>query len=303
MTVVFFVVVAIMRVIQQVCNKKASDKVNNWLTFFHYGGYHQLFSALCALILLCIIGFEGFNLPTVLCAIVSAILFAVDLYAGIEAVKGTSLVVCNMFALGGLFVPCVLGIFLFNEPMSVGQWFGLVIFFVSIYFLSAKADEEEKLKKKLFTVRTLIMLVLCFLSNGLIMVVQKYFALLVPNRNEAMYSFLTFIISALILYVSMAVLALTQTKTSGKTLQKIEKLSGSLLICGGALAIALFAVNVIITTLASVVPSAILFTVSSALSIVITCIVGAVGFKEKLTVKNIIGLVLGFISIIIVNVC
>lgn len=55
------------------------------------------------------------------------------------------------------------------------------------------------------------------------------------------------------------------------------------------------------TTLAKSVSSVALFTVTSALSVIITCIVGAAMFKEKLTVKNIIGLLLGFASIVIVN--
>lgn len=246
---------------------------------------------------LCFVGFHGFNLSTVICAVISAFLFALELFAGIEAIKGTSLVVCNMFALGGLFVPCVLGIFLFDEPMSIGQWTGLFVFVLSIYFLSAKGNIEGKKAAKSFTLRTFLMLVLSFITNGLIMVVQKYFALLVPDRNEAMYSFLTFGINAVMLYACMMFTDLKSKKDdAGRRINQIKKLSKILLVCGAVLALALFMINILVTMLASKISSAILFTVSSALSIVITALVGTLVFKEKLTVKNYIGIVLGFLA-------
>ena len=70
-------------------------------------------------------------------------------------------------------------------------------------------------------------------------------------------------------------------------------------MCGAGLAVALFMVNLLVTMMASKIDSVVLFTVSSALSIVITALVGALIFKEKLTAKNYIGLILGFLSCVI----
>ncbi len=298
LVVLFFFIIGIMRVMQRVSAKKASNLVNDNTTFFHYGGYYQLAAGLLSLISLFIVGFYGFNVETFLCALAAAILFALDLFSGIQAVKGTTLVVCNMFATGGLFIPCILGIFLFDEPMGVWQWFGLAAFIVAIYFLSAKKEKSEKS----FSVKTLMMLLLSLLSNGLVMVVQKYFAILVPDGNVSLYSALTFGLNSLILYVGMGICILNKKKTSPSEVVKVEPLPNTLLICGALLAIALFVINILVTYMASTVPSVILFTVSSAISIMITCLVGMVVFKEKLTVKNAVGLVLGFISIVMVNV-
>ena len=305
MIVLYFIIIAIMRVLQKICSKKASEYVNDGITFFHYGGYYQMLSAVCALVFLCFVGFYGFNLSTIICAVISALLFALDLFAGIEAIKGTSLVVCNMFALGGLFVPCVAGIFLFDEPMSIWQWSGLIVFVLSIYFLSAKENKEEKKAARPFTLRTFFMLVLSFIVNGLVMLVQKYFALLVPDRNEATFSFLTFAINAVILYAGMLLIGLKKKKSQSdreERIIQIKKLPKPLLVCGAVLAVALFTINLLVTVMASEIESVVLFTVSSALSIVITALVGALIFKEKLTAKNYIGLVLGFFSCVMVSV-
>ncbi len=297
MVVLFFIIIGCMRVVQKVCSKKVSNQLNDGTDFFHYGGYYQLVAGLFSLITLAIAGFYGFNLATLLCALASAILFAVELFASIEAIKGATLVVCNMFSTGGLFIPCILGIFLFDEPMSLWQWLGLIVFVISIYFLSAKKEKRQKA----FSLKTLIMLITCLLTGGLVMVVQKYFAILVPDGNIALFSALTFGLNAFILYMGMLFCALKKKKTSGVGVLEIKPLSKSLLVCGGLLAVALFVINLLVTYMASSVPSVILFTVSSAISIIITCFVGVIMFKEKLTVKNIIGLALGFISIVIVN--
>lgn len=45
----------------------------------------------------------------------------------------------------------------------------------------------------------------------------------------------------------------------------------------------------------------ILFTISSALSIIITSVVGAVFFREKLTLRNICGIALGIGAVLIIN--
>ncbi len=296
-TVLFFVIVGVMRVVQTVCTKKSSDLLNEKTTFFHYGGYYQLVAGLLSVISLCIAGFYGFNWETFICAFAAALLFALDLFSGIEAIKGTTIVVCNMFSMGGLFIPCVLGIFLFDENMGWLQWLGLAVFILSIYFLSAKKEKREKA----FTVKTLVMLLLNLLANGLVMVVQKYFAMLVPNGNVALYSTLTFGLNALILYACMGICVLPKKGKEGRETSKIKSLGKVLLICGAALAVALFAINIIITYLASSVPSVILFTVSSAISIIIATLVGIFVFHEKLTVMNGIGLILGLASIVMVN--
>ncbi len=296
-TIFFFAMIGIMRVLQKICTKKVSNRINQSITFFHYGGYYQIVATGFSLITLCIAGFYGFNIPTLLCALTAAILFAVELFTSIEAVKGTTLVVCNMFSTGGLFIPCILGIFLFDEPMGLLQWLGLFVFILSIYFLSAKKEKSEKP----FTVKTFIMLLLNMIANGLVMVVQKYFALLVPNGNVALYSALTFGLNAFILYGCMGIFLLrAKKKDIGEG--GVKPLGKELLICGVLLALALFTINLIVTNLASTISSVVLFTVSSAITVIITCLVGALVFKEKLTVKNIFGLFLGFISIIMVNV-
>ena len=296
MEVLYFLLIAVMRFSQMYANKKTSNLVENSRTFFHYGGYYQFMSALFSLIMLCVVGFYGFDLITVICSFVSAILFAVELFANIEALKGTKLVICNVFSTGGLLVPCLLGIFLFSEPMGVWQWVGVVIFILSTTLLVS-----DKEKGKRITLKTLIMLILLFLTNGFVMVVQKYFAIKAPNANVATFSFLTFAFNTIILFISYFVVTITTNKKGGNA-KLIEPLNKSLYLFGVVLAIAIFTINTVVTTLSKTIDSVILFPISSGILMLSSLLVGIIAFKEKLTVKNSIGLICSFISIIIINV-
>ncbi len=211
--VLSFVAIAAMRVVQKVCGKQVSNSVKSGEMFFRYGAFYQFVAAAFSLITLAITGFYGFNLPTVLCAFISALLFAVDLFTGIEVLKGCSMTVATMFGLGGLIISCVLSIFLFNEPMSVFQAIGLAFFFVGVYLLTpSKAEKSQKISLK-----TYILLIISLLTNGFVMVAQKYFSALGEGKltfmdyakteySVATYSFLTFILNATMMFVCAIVL-------------------------------------------------------------------------------------------------
>lgn len=315
--VLSFTAVAVMRVIQKVCSKKVSNEVVG-KTFFHYGGYYNLMSALFSLITLAIVGFNGFTLPTVLCALGTALFMAVELFAGIEAIKGCTLIVSQMFGVGALFIPCLVGIFLFDEPMSVWQWLGLLLFMVAMYFLVAATKEKsESAPAKKMSLKTILYLIVCLLAGGGTMVVQKVFAVLVPNGNVATYSFLMFALNALILYACYFVLIFIKRPARAQAIKTPvaeavaitetparagwQRLSKLLLVCGLLLAFAVFVINMLVTELGKTVPSAILFSVSYAISIIITILVSVLYYKEKITWKNIVGILLCVGALAIIN--
>ncbi len=294
-----------MRVAQKVCSKKVSAEVQG-KTFFHYGGYYNLLSALFSLITLFVVGFKGFDFPTVLCALATAVCLAVELFASIEALKGASLIVCQMFSVGALFIPCIVGVFFFGEPMSVWQWVGLLLFLVAMYFMVSPTKEKEKTTTKRITAKTIGMLVITLLAGGGTMVAQKAFAKIVPNGNVATYSFLMFALNAVILYACYAgSIFLGKKKASVSQTQEIAKekkvLSKTLLVCGLILGLAVFVINMLVAELGKSVDSAILFSVSYAISIIITILVGAIYYKEKITFKNVMGVALCVSALAIIN--
>lgn len=307
LAVLYFVIIALMRVIQRVCSKRVCNIVQG-KTFFHYGGYYNLVAALFSLISVAYVGFQGFDIPTVLCAFGTAFFLTIGLFASLEALKGASLIVNQMFCIGGLFIPCIVGIFLFNEPMNVWEWAGLVLFMVSMYFMVAPADGKNAEPSKKISLKTFAMLIVCLLSEGGTMVMQKLFGVYVPNGNESMYSFLMFAIDAVILYLCYAILLLIKRKPEQREISEQSEASAKrlflgkeLLICGAFLALAVFFINLLVTIMAGKIPSAVLFSVSNGISIIIALLVGWFCYHEKVGVKNVIGIVLCVGSIAMIN--
>ena len=298
MPVLLFALLALMRVVQKFCSKKTALLVSPGATFFAYGAYYQLLAAAVSVVTLCIVGFHGFNLPTALCSLACAVLLSLDLFSALEAMKGCTLVLCNLFNNACLVVPCLLGIFLFDEPMGVGQWVGLAVFIASAYFL---VSDSNSTNKKL-SWRTWLMLFVNLLANGIMLVVQKYFAKLVPNGNTAMFSFLMFAFNAAILFICMLASVGVKAKANiEETNFQLPRLDKKLYGFGAILAIAVFCVNMVMTTLAKTVDSVVLFSLESIISIVATTVVGAIVFKEKVTLRKILGIIIGLVGIFLIN--
>ena len=177
-----------------------------------------------------------------------------------------------------------------------------------------KEAKEKREKKEKMSFKTIVLLLIDLLSNGMVMVVQKCFSKLVPNGNTSVYSFLMFLSNAVILYAAYFVIAgmkknretvsVTDAETGEnqtREVKVIRPLSKTLFVCGAFLAFALFAINYIVTELGRTMDSSVLFTVSFAISILITVLIGCFYYKEKMTPVNIVGLLLGLVSTVMLN--
>lgn len=317
--VFFFVIIGAMRVVQKICSKKVSSQIDG-STYFHYGGYYQLLSAVFSLILLLIVGFQGLKDSATMKLYVAyaagtAVFMAIELFTEIEALKGSSLIVGQMFQAGALFIPCLFGnFFIEGQEMGVWQWLGLCLFMVAMYLMISQGRTKEekqteaKAKQKI-SLKTLIMLVLMMIAGGGTMVVQNAFGNLVENGNTAMYSVLMFGINALVLYICYLVQALFFQKSNvnatpnqeAKKKPKLKFLPKVLLICGAFLAVALFAINYLVTELTSEVNPSLLFSLSSAIAIIVTMLVGRFVYGEKMSIRNVVGIVLCAGSLAIIS--
>ena len=196
--------------------------------------------------------------------------------------------------------------------MSVLQGVGLLIFFIAAYLLSAAKRERDGNKPQKISKVTWILLLTMMLAEGGVEVSQKYFSLKVGSGNAAWFSFFMFLSSALIMTTGLLVMQVKEKRLTRLPLQEEQiptvereepktkiRLNKTLMICGALLAFAVFVINLLVTQLGKEISSVILFPVSASISVCITVIVGWVVYKEKLTMKNLIGVALGLMSIII----
>ncbi len=169
----------------------------------------------------------------------------------------------------------------------------MTLFFAAVCFLSPAAKGTARR----FDVKTGGILLLNFLINGLCNLTGKYFAVRVENGNAALYSCLSYGFAAL-LYGTLNIFML-QKKRGDRSETAVpfpKKLYPYGLILGAVCATIVFCS----TNLSRIVPIVILNTVPSTVSIIGCLLLGGLLFGEKITMENIVGVILGVLSALLI---
>ena len=289
----YFLIILLLRLPQNIFNKRSSGIVRGAPAYFAYGAYRYLLSGGMALVLLLFAGgFSGVSLKALAISAIGAVALGSNLFFGLEALKSGAMVLSSMAGSAGLLLPCVFGIFMFDEPMSLMQLFGILLLLFSGWLL---IGYSKKLKGS-FTPRTMLLLIGSMLSNGFTMVAQKMFSKYLPDVSVSVFSFLAFGLVG----VGMCV-GLVPQLTKKEKREEIKKLPKALWFYGAGLSTILLIINQLATIAAKVIPSAIMFPINDGGATIITALTGAVVFKEKLTPRSVAGLALGIASLIVIN--
>lgn len=300
-TVLLLLLFAVMRVFQQVANKKSSILIADNKQAFGFGAFYQLVATLIGLIGLVIVGFHGFTTALLLYSALMGVCFAVCLYATVFAMKTASVVHVSLFGAGGIFLPCIASIFLFNENMSVWQWIGLAVFVAGAYLLTSDGGEKKRL-----SIKSVALLLLILLSEGGMQLMQRVFSVEYPDGNVCLFATLSTAFGAVLLgaiYIVFAVLnkklaSLDQeTKTDEKEKNKLK----SFALFGSMTALGLFFTNISATVLSRNVQSVILSPVNGGITLAVSCLVGTFIFKEKFTWKKLVGIIVAAVAIVLTN--
>lgn len=289
---IFLIIILLLRVPQNFSSKKTSGLVTNSQSYFLYGTYSYTLAGLIAFVMLLFDGMSGFSLPAVGISALGAVSLAVSLFCSIEALKSGVMVLAAMAGSAGLLLPCIAGIFMFNEPMKPMQFIGIALLIFSGWLLIGYSKEQTGS----FTPRTLLLLIGSMLSNGSVMLAQKMFSKYLPDTSVSIFSFLTFGLIGIGMFIGLVPSLLSQ---SGRA--KIVAVPKPVFLYGTISSIILLAINQLATLAGRNVPSAIMFPINDGGATIITAITAAIFFKEKLTVRSVCGLILGIGSLIVIN--
>lgn len=282
-------IILIMRVVQNVFNKKSSILIPaDSASFLKYITVQNLFAAFFSLVLFLSDNPSVPDAKTVLISSLSGIFLASCTILNLLGMKRCSIALCSMFSTAGLLVPCVAGIFLFHEPMNIIQWVAIIPLFLSAYLLMGASGPQPSV-----SFQSILILVGSLLANGMTMVMQKLFTYSIPNGNVSAFSFFTFFIPALL---SGAILLCGPFHA-----QKKQPLNRKLLSSAAILAFSVFMINQLATIGAAFLPSAVLFTFINGGGTIIAAFVGAAFYGERLTKRNVLGIAIGILSLITIK--
>ena len=255
------------------------------------------FSALSALVALLFFLFSGgsnlhFTWKIFPHAIGFAATYSLSIVFTFLALKEGPLSLTSLITSYSLLIPTIYGLIAWGDEFSLLFAIGLSLLIVSIFLirLEPKAQKETGENKRL-TLKWLLFVILAFIGSGGCSAVQKGQQLAFDGayKNEFM------IVSLAITFVAVTTCALCFEKK--ETLTHAKRGLYLYVICGAANG----AVNLMVMILSLRMPASVMFPIISAGGILTSAILSMTVYKEKLSNLQKIGLLLGILSIVILN--
>ncbi len=246
----------------------------------------------------------GFKVEVTLFSLFWAIIFAVIMIPyymiGIKVLSLGSLAVYSMFMmLGGMLVPFFYGIVFLGEPHSPAKWVGCVmlsVFIIMQALVQNSADESCGTKKKSKNLFFILCLVIFFI-NGMTGVVAKAHQEGANNGkmivDEISFTVISCALTAIISGIMLIAVLLRskESRAAAKT-----SLTCPALLSMSAIGAATYTGNFLHLIAANNVPASVQFPLVSGGVIVLSAVVSAAIFREKLTKKEWISIAGAFVS-------
>ena len=270
-------------VVNAFCDKFISSRQggnNNYV----YNVIKFLISSLCVFPILFLDRSPIFEWGCLLCGFTCGLMYAISKTVMLKGYEKTSVAFMTFCHASGMILPCILGHFIWAENLTIYAIIGIFLAILSIVLLK----DGESTKKK-FDKTGVIYGCIIFMTSGGIMIVQKLMGIYFFDQSVTAYNFYSFIVAFFVLWIFSA-----KQKNVG-----FDK--KYLFLCATGSAISLSVISLVMTSLSGKVPSVILFPLFNGLGIIFVCIGAAFVFKQKMTEKQLMGLLIGVFGLCLIN--
>ena len=208
---------------------------------------------------------------------------------GVKAFKTGPMSLTSMFGSFSMLIPILAGFLFWHEKITLIKIAGILAMFVAVYFIISPSGDGKVTKVWIINV------LIYFFSTGLMTTFQQIAA---KARPEETSSFLVtgYCIATLFICLNLPYLNKIPEKRVGKKFLSKENLNGLLVGILGAL-------NSIATMkILGMMDSTVFYPVKVGICLICNALLGYFLFHEKLGRKQIIGFVIGTVSILILTV-
>lgn len=277
------------------CGKKVSGYVNETKDAILSNLIRMLLCCLVGVVLVvCSGGISAFNIGFggFLISAFSGVASAFFVVSWLFAIKQGAYMLVDVFISVGLLVPIALCAIFFNEKIEWKHFLGFLTLIMAVVLLSSY---NNSIKEKL-TPKAALLLIMCSLSSGCSSFASKWFVKYSNGTLVSSFNLYTYIIASFVLF--LCYLYFSKTRQREKSSFEIKPIFHLIVI----MSVALFLNSYFLTLSASLLPAPILYPLNSGLSLILSAAMSSIFYKEKLTLKCITGILLAFISLIIINV-
>lgn len=220
----------------------------------------------------------------------SGVMTSVFVVTWMLAARSSAYVLISVFTMLGTVVPMLLGRFCYGESIGWNQWAGFGILLLSTWILYS---HNNQIKPKLKSA-DLILLLICGVANGLSAFSQTMFQREVSGGAVSVFNLYTYLISGVCL---LAVYLWKRPRQAGNS----HKLPRIVVFYMPVMAVCLFLNSYFLTMAAGSIPASLLYPLTQGAGLVLSGLMSALLFKEKLTPRAVVGLILAFAGLMVMK--
>lgn len=281
MTVLFLILTLASSVTQNcIFNKVSKKDLKTSNAVYHF---NSLVSLVCVLTFGVLLLKGKLSLFTVLLGVVFGVLTALRNLYSIRALANGPMNITLLITTSSTIIPTLSGAFL-GEPFSAGKLVAVFVLLGFIY-ISLKKDEDSETNRKWLTFA-----LLAFLSQGLVGVLQKVHQTSFHKDETGGFLFVAFVLAFIYNRIMIT------EKNRALKLKKTTVLFAA--ICG----VCTFCMNYLNLKLAGMLPSQLFFPLVNGGSMLLSQIMSVAIFKEMPSRKQLVGLLGGMCTLIVICV-
>ncbi len=233
---------------------------------------------------------SGFSLPVSLEMLPFAIGFAIAYFCAsifnFLAIQAGPLSLTSLAVSYSLIIPALYGLIFDGDEAGIWLFVGLALLCVSLVLINAKkGDTKITLKWAIFTL-------IALLGNGICSTLQP----LQSRIFGGVYDSSFMVVALLAVFLGLSTFAYFHERD--EILPSLKCGVHLMALCG----IANGLVNLLVMVVSKAVDNSVMFPIISAGGIVVTWIVSTFFYKEKLTAKQNLGMILGVLAIVFLNI-
>ena len=231
---------------------------------------------------------------TLLISAVSGIATSAFVVSWIAAVRTGAYMMVDVFLTLGVAVPMVLCRIFFHEAVRGNQILGLPMLAAASYIM---CTYNKSIGKGSLTPGALLLLTLCGAANGLTSFTQKWFRY-ESTADVTVYNFYTYVFSAAVLLLCWTIMHKKSPEQSDSGQTVLHRKLGLYVV---VMSLCLFLHSLFSTMAAGSLTSSQLYPLMQGGGLVLSMLMSAVCFGEKITLRCVAGIVITFAALLYMN--
>ena len=230
----------------------------------------------------------GVSIQTIFFSVAFAVLTVIFQLTYTKALSIGNLSLTVMLVNFSMLFPVLLSAQIFEEPISLLRGIGVLLTVISFLF-GVNIQSKDKVNKK-----WLIFAVASMLANGGIGIVQKFFGESSFCGEKSAFVSWAYIFAGLIAFTIFGILSSKHNKAeriTNKSFYKYAIIIGCILSC----------FQLLNTYAIATIDGTFLFPTYAGGSIILSALLGLLWFRERLSFKQTISLIIGIVAIILMN--